>query len=309
METKAFNNKQFVYFDMPAIKGWHDCSVDEYLAWQPSYNGGCDHDLLHWTGAKIPKTIMKDALGLIKHFKNKEVMVALYYSARENNWIANVPKQKGAGASVSYDSDYKPPVGYGFCGTIHSHPQMSAFWSGTDRNDQCSKNGLHIVVGTDTDGHLNTVLCSLWYNGKCYKADDQVELPAKEEVTDAPEEWVNTVNTCVLEEKTVSGCFKFDSHKWKTTDWSKAVPSSNNKEHKFSSLLDTDEDYFEYLLLGVTDEDRLALFKHLAKTCGMEDLIDVIEANAAEIEVKESKKEAYDKDYYDLYDELVGNSL
>ena len=65
---------------------------------------------------------------------------------------------------------------------------------------------------------------------------------------------------------------------------------NDKSKHKFSSMLRTEEDFFEYLLIGVDDEDRLALFKYLAKTFGMEDFIDVIDANAAEVKAKESKK-------------------
>ena len=308
METKAFNNKQFVYFDMPAIKGWHECSEKEYFAWQPTYHGNCDHDKLHWIGAKIPKDIMTKALALIKHFTRTEVMVALYYSARENKWLANVPPQYGSGASVHYESDYQPPVGYGFCGTIHSHPQMSAFWSGTDKNDQCSKNGLHIVVGTDSNGDMSTYLCSLWYNGQCYEAKDQVEMPDKTETEEAPKDWVDIITTSKLKEKaatkSIETCNKISGHNYKLNKPSYSWESSVNKIDAMA-----DEDWYDYLLLGCTTEDKLGLVSHLIKQLNMEDIATVVEDTYKDLDTRKdeptSSSEYTNYDYYDLYEELM----
>lgn len=48
---------------------------------------------------------------------------------------------------------------------------MGAFWSGTDRKDQVGKTGLHMVVGTNSNGDMTSHLCSLFLMGEQYDAD------------------------------------------------------------------------------------------------------------------------------------------
>lgn len=99
-------------------------------------------------------------------------MVALYYNPDDAKWFAALPKQRGTGAHVAYSDsgDMQIPQGYYFSGTIHSHPNMGAFWSGTDTKDQKDKTGLHMVVGTDSSGTMRTHLCSLFLMGEQYDA-------------------------------------------------------------------------------------------------------------------------------------------
>lgn len=180
-KSRIYADGGYIYIDGQCVQGWHKCGDKEFFAHQKDYTGELDTQMLKWLGAPIPKEIMLKVAALAYEFPAMEVMVCLYYSTKERKWLANVPRQKGHGAYVKYDDeDFKEPEGYAFLGTIHTHPGMNAFWSGTDRNDQNRKNGLHMVLGL-RDGRIDQVLCSLFFNGKQYDQPDAFELPSPDE--------------------------------------------------------------------------------------------------------------------------------
>lgn len=194
MKTKATQEGLFVYLDNPIVKGWHKCNTEEFKA----YCDPASEDVksgLSWTAAPLDEALMTKALALIHAFPVTEVMLALYYNTEDRTWMVHIPKQRGSGTSVSYaqDESFTPPTGYVFLGTIHSHPNMSAFWSGTDRNDQKTKSGLHVVVGT-SNGILKTYLATIWLNGEEYDGSDWVEIPDNfENPGEPPKEWYDVV--------------------------------------------------------------------------------------------------------------------
>lgn len=184
--------KAYVCIQEGLIQGWKEaatiaelCSYQETLDKAPSARLG-----LQWLGAVVPATVVGDALALIKHYKSFEIMVALFYNPDTSSWEARIPNQHGTGAHVAYDEseDLEVPEGYYFQGTIHSHPNMSAFWSGTDTHDQGSKAGVHLVVGTDSHGNMTSSKASLFYAGKQYDANYAFEFP--DTVPEAREDWV-----------------------------------------------------------------------------------------------------------------------
>lgn len=194
MKTRMYENGGYIYIDTETVKGWHHCDNAEFFANLQPYNDELEDKKLKWVGAPIDKDTMKDVLALVGHYPKTEVMICLYYNTVEKKWLPHVPKQKGSPAHVAYDDEqYTPPEGYEFLGTIHTHPNMSAFWSGTDTNDQGLKNGLHIVLGL-TDGKLNTYKCSLFLNKKQYDQEGAVIMPEKEEaLPEAKKEWLDLV--------------------------------------------------------------------------------------------------------------------
>lgn len=79
----------------------------------------------------------------------KEVTLVLYIDTETKEWSFDVPDQSGSGASCHYVvrrfDDNREPFG-----TIHTHPNMSAFHSGTDHHDESGENnldGVHFVLG------------------------------------------------------------------------------------------------------------------------------------------------------------------
>lgn len=208
MDTKVFDTGMYVY--MPnngLIEGWHKCSPDEFMAYCDTCNDLAVVKGLRWTGAVIPKQLTGQILSLIKQFPNMEVMLSLYYNKDEKQWHVQVPVQKGSGAFVRYEERPEDiiPAGYFFMGTVHSHPGMGAFWSGTDRADQLKKPGIHVVVGTaGSTGVLRTYLCELFLSGSASPAQEVFELPEDLNAPGtAPETWVQQVTEQALIEPPV----------------------------------------------------------------------------------------------------------
>lgn len=285
MRSKVFETGGYIYIDSPNAKGWHQCEPEEFFANQRPYDTELNKDLLKWTGAKVGKDLLLQVAALANCFPRMEIMVCLYYSSTEQKWLANVPKQKGSGAHVKYDDeDFEPPKGYEFLGTIHTHPEMSAFWSCVDRNDQNRKNGLHLVLGL-RNGKINEVLCSLFYNGKQYDQPDAYELPAADDpLPEVKEDWKAKVTMQELQEP------KLNIVKGTTAllepDW---YPSYSSADFMYGSdsispcLSDT-ASYFDVLNSAVKlDEPQLyELCAQLLEILGQNDLAAVVDTAAAE---------------------------
>lgn len=191
-EFKVYEEGGYIFIKNDLVEGWHKCKNDEFFANMPAYDKKLEDSKLKWVGAPIPKDILGPVADLASKYPKMEVIVCLYYNKKTKEWLVNVPKQKGWGAYVKYsDEDFETPKGYTFMGTIHTHPEMGAFWSGTDLNDQKLKSGLHMVLGLK-NGKIKHTLCSLFYNGKQYD-QDTFELPGETEEFKAPEEWVAKV--------------------------------------------------------------------------------------------------------------------
>lgn len=285
MRSKVFETGGYIYIDSPNAKGWHQCEPEEFFANQRPYDTELNKDLLKWTGAKVGKDLLLQVAALANCFPRMEIMVCLYYSSTEQKWLANVPKQKGSGAHVKYDDeDFDPPKGYEFLGTIHTHPEMSAFWSCVDRNDQNRKNGLHLVLGL-RNGKINEVLCSLFYNGKQYDQPDAYELPAADDpLPEVNEDWKAKVTMQELQEPKLN--IVKDTTSLLEPDW---YPSYSSADFMYGSdsispcLSDT-ASYFDVLNSAVKlDEPQLyELCAQLLEILGQNDLAAVVDTAAAE---------------------------
>lgn len=187
--------KVYVCLTEGLIQGWVEVSS---LAELCSYQDKLDNapsELLgpKWMGAPVPAEITGDVLALIKHYNSFEIIVALFYNPETQDWVARIPEQRGTGAHVSYteSEDLDIPEGYYFTGTIHSHPNMGAFWSSTDRADQGGKSGIHLVVGTDREGNRKTYVSSVFYLKKDYPDDDAFLFP--DTLPEVREDWVSRI--------------------------------------------------------------------------------------------------------------------
>lgn len=285
MRSKVFETGGYIYIDSPNAKGWHQCEPEEFFANQRPYDTELNKDLLKWTGAKVGKDLLLQVAALANCFPRMEIMVCLYYSSTGQKWLANVPKQKGSGAHVKYDDEnFDPPKGYEFLGTIHTHPEMSAFWSCVDRNDQNRKNGLHLVLGL-RNGKINEVLCSLFYNGKQYDQPDAYELPAADDpLPEVNEDWKAKVTMQELQEPKLN--IVKDTTSLLEPDW---YPSYSSADFMYGSdsispcLSDT-ASYFDVLNSAVKlDEPQLyELCAQLLEILGQNDLAAVVDTAAAE---------------------------
>lgn len=170
-------DRVLVKIDSPCLEGYEECKTIDQLraaAMQktPPIVAGAK-----WIGAKIPNTLMAQILGTIHEFPKTETAYVLYYNARDKKWAVKCPEQSGAGAAVLFRDNGEPPApGFATIGSIHTHPEMSAFWSGTDLNDQQNKWGLHMVFGLK-DGHVAKTLCTVFTTLGMYdqKLEDVIE--------------------------------------------------------------------------------------------------------------------------------------
>ena len=239
-EQKLFDNAAFLKVEGDCVAGWHKCRLTEILGNQDeTYEGQFDKELLKWVGAPLPKEEMAEVLALAKHYPHTEIHVCLYYNSKEKKWHFHVPNQKGTGAHVSYnDEAYTAPKGYYFSGTIHTHPNIEAFWSTIDQKDQQDKSGLHVVLSLK-DGDLADYLVCLTYNGAEYPQDKSlVELPDLEHLPEPKEEWLDLVEEtwhCTEKEAASKLPSKFE--------WPEALPYYKRPDYTHNWDYDWEDDY------------------------------------------------------------------
>lgn len=99
-----------------------------------------------------------------------------------DGWGCIVPEQENTSGSCFYEINEKVMAlkspSQDIVGSVHSHPMMDAFFSGTDHKDQVDWDGLHITYGwkknTADEYHIE-----MFQNGKTYqyKAEDIFALP------------------------------------------------------------------------------------------------------------------------------------
>jgi len=156
------NDKCLLRVDSPLIGGWEE--VKDLKQLMAYVQHPCRDDVqegMEWKGSKIPKELMENVLGTIHEFPHRETGYILCYRLSDNTWDIECPEQSGSGGGVSFHNTEERTDGYTEVGTIHTHPEMGAFWSGTDRRDQEFKYGVHIVFGTK-GGLVDTSLCSIF---------------------------------------------------------------------------------------------------------------------------------------------------
>lgn len=109
-----------------------------------------------YTMPPIPHTLvekMDQFFRLVYSQHGTESIVLLTYDMTKTGpegWGVLVPEQSNTAAHCKYDADsiaeIKPENAL-IVGSVHSHPEMSAYASGTDHADQADFDGLHITYG------------------------------------------------------------------------------------------------------------------------------------------------------------------
>ena len=141
------NDRVLVHTDSPLLEGWEPCTSVRQLQ---AFAGKIPDSIIagmKWKGSKFPAELMKKVLGTVHEFKYMETAFSLYYRLRDHSWKINIPKQAGSPSHVHYE-DAGNELGdeYYYIGSIHTHPEIAAFWSGTDLSDQQKQHGIHIVL-------------------------------------------------------------------------------------------------------------------------------------------------------------------
>lgn len=107
-----------------------------------------------------------------------------------------IPKQIVGGASVKYDIEDGILVNGKFlAGSIHSHPDFSAFQSGTDHADEWNFDGIHITLGhikkPIPDMHQRVCLGGEVYNPK--EGVYMMEMTPPQQKCTIPKEWMEQI--------------------------------------------------------------------------------------------------------------------
>ena len=151
---------------------------------------------------KIPYSIyakVEAFLRAVDDAQHTEAIVLLTfdpsYGKNPDGWGVLVPTQKNTAA----DCDYSPesimeekPEDVVVVGSIHSHPGMSAYASGTDHKDQAHFDGIHLTMGwMSSKGNATELYAEQQMGGHAFVLDptDVIEsqppkAPVPEEITD-----------------------------------------------------------------------------------------------------------------------------
>lgn len=123
-----------------------------------------------WLGYVGPKIPLEEWQKVAAFFKcmydetKSEVQVRLYLNKEEKIWKAwAFPQKRGTGMTTTEldekegDERVKAGIAKGWIegGTIHSHCNAQAFQSSTDRENEKTKNGVHITIGKIDEGEYD----------------------------------------------------------------------------------------------------------------------------------------------------------
>lgn len=310
--VRIFEDRVFARLNGPLAEGWYHCKdLKEIMPFFPPYKGELDNDMLHWIGASIPDSIINEFAGLCKEYPNNEVKALLFYSVKKRDWHMYIPEQKGSGASVTYDaSDYDPPASYYFMGSIHTHPEMGAFWSATDMKDVSDKDGVHIVFAL-RKGIYYSYKCSLFKGSFEYPHQDLITLPAEGTEFPVPSEEVKN-RIKIPSYPAFTSNYKADTSEHLNTLYKRGVDDIDSSYWKdISALSDaeysdslsgsiSDDDMFEYAdaIIGqLTYAEALRFCSATLSLLGHTDLADQVESHlqaAAILEEEEDTNQYYE---------------
>lgn len=105
-----------------------------------------------------------------------ESIVLLTFDPSKNDssgWNILIPKQENTAAHCNYDptsvAEIKPDH-VSIVGSVHSHPNMDAYASGTDHKDQADFDGLHITYGWSfKTNYVTEYYAEIQASGKAYQ--------------------------------------------------------------------------------------------------------------------------------------------
>ena len=152
----------YTYMDGGMIQGWEEYKAAKDLIGFVDKFDDPVYPHLDWVGGKISKDVIEPVLGTIKHYPRMETGYILCYNRYTSEWMVKCPEQVGSGGAVKFNFDSTQlPKGFLAVGTIHTHPGMNAFWSGTDLKDQQLWYGIHVVFGLK-EGKVETSLITIF---------------------------------------------------------------------------------------------------------------------------------------------------
>lgn len=194
-DIKITTKGVYIHTESELVEGWELMeTAKDLIGYAEQFDAPPEPVGLHWIGALIPKDVIAPVLGTIHEFPNMETGYILGYNRKERKWIVQCPKQHGSGGSVKFFfSGDDMPEDYLAIGTIHTHPNMGAFWSGTDMADQRGRYGVHVVFGL-AEGKPAHFLMTIFSPRGQYDTTELFESDIDWKADYQPnEEWVKTI--------------------------------------------------------------------------------------------------------------------
>ena len=297
-------DKVLAKLDTPCLEGWITVdNIKELQTYSEKEVNREDYPEPVWKGSKFPAALMQQVLGTIHEFPRMETAYSLYYNATTGEWAVKCPDQNGGGASVSYEDDGSDmPAGFSIIGSIHTHPEMSAFWSGTDLNDQKKKHGIHFVFGLH-DGLVRYSLVTVFTPTEQFNQDihNVVEDFDWAQVYPAVPEWVETIKKQAYRRVYAPATTYIPSTGRR--NWDGKMSSKDWREYWKSYYSGSTSSYAGYAGYDYSDYDYTG---YSGYDCGDSDYDYKPVAGA---DLTTSIKDAVDKDnpYYKLVDEVISN--
>jgi hypothetical protein len=177
----------------------------------------------HYHLPAIPLTLIKkldEFFRLVDAKHGTESIVLLTFDDKNpdssDSWGVLVPKQENTSVHCKYDPDSVvelKPFDVSIVGSVHSHPGMAAYASGTDHMDQADFDGIHITFGWQsnvnngaTQYHIEMQMSGVAYT---LKPEDVFEQVASVKEPD-PEvvKWTENVSKKAFPPYTTTGDFK-----------------------------------------------------------------------------------------------------
>jgi hypothetical protein len=151
-------------------------------------------------------------------------------------WGCIAPKQENTAGHCNYtlDEDFMAvkPEHVHIVGSVHSHPEMAAFASGTDHADQKDFDGIHITYGWSKNGPTEYYIEFVIAGSEWVCKPEQVFEPAPRPELDVAEEikgWIDNVSK------------KTYTHTSSSTSSSRPLTSSSHRPHQSSITTPTNK--------------------------------------------------------------------
>jgi hypothetical protein len=199
-------------------------------------------EVAEYSMPSIPRTIidkLDEFFRLVHAQHGSESIVILTYDTTKTGtegWGVLVPEQENNSVHCKYDNDSiarLKPDHVMIVGSVHSHPEMPAYASGTDHEDQADFDGIHITYGwqkTVNNGATQYHI-ELQIGGNNYKLDpeDVFEYAAPPIKDPDPQvlEWSTKVKKALppLTGVSVTQAAPRQSHSYQAT-WANQTPNS-----------------------------------------------------------------------------------
>jgi hypothetical protein len=135
--------------------------VGEFPSYQPTVN----LFIPRIPYAKLEEIV--DQMRYVAVHRHAELMIAMYYSHNEQQYLFVIPEQTPAAFGSRLRTGPLPPSppGYNMIGDIHSHMDFPAGHSPTDDADEEDIGGIHITIGDLVTRPFPTISCSVVMEG------------------------------------------------------------------------------------------------------------------------------------------------